>query len=257
MPSGTDFPQGLVDFTLTAGVPGGTAAIILTYPDALPQNIVYWKYGPQTAGGAYSWYQFPNFTVSADRKQITLTLTDGALGDDDMLANGTIADVGGPGVSGAVIEFYNTNLDHYFITADTNEAADIDSGSAGAGWSRTGNTFKSGGSTSVCRFYGSMSPGPNSHFYTADAGECDYLRQLQATTPATEKRWNFESLDFLTTMPANGTCPTGTIPVYRAYNNGWNRRIDSNHRITTSLTAIQQEAARGWDNEGVVMCAPQ
>ncbi len=164
---------------------------------------------------------------------------------------------GGVVSTGTVMEFYNTNLDHYFITADPNEAAAIDGGSAGPGWSRTGNTFKSGGSTSVCRFYGSMSPGPNSHFYTADAVECAYLRQLQATTPATEKRWNFESLDFLTTMPANGTCPTGTIPVYRAYNNGWNRGIDSNHRITTSLTAIQQEVARGWDNEGVVMCAPQ
>jgi hypothetical protein len=155
-----------------------------------------------------------------------------------------------------VVEFYNTNLDNYFITADANEAADIDNGSAGPGWSRTGNTFNSGGSTPVCRFYGSQSPGPNSHFYTADASECADLKQLQATTPATEKRWNFESLDFLTTVPVNGICTAGTTPVYRAYNNGWIRGVDSNHRITTSLTAIQQVVARGWNNEGVVMCAP-
>ena len=158
-----------------------------------------------------------------------------------------------------VVEFYNANLDHYFITADSGEAAAIDNGSAGPGWARTGNSFRSGGSTSVCRFYGSQSPGPNSHFYTVDSGECDYLKQLQASTPGTEKHWNFESLVFVSTPPTtvgiNGTCPTGTTPVYRAYNNGFSRGVDSNHRITSSLTAIQEAVTRGWSNEGVVMCA--
>ena len=161
----------------------------------------------------------------------------------------------GSATSGGVVEFYNAKLDNYFITADASEAAAIDNGSAGAGWSRTGNTFKSGGSTAVCRFYGSLSPGPNSHFYTADPGECGALKALQASTPATQPRWNFESNDFLTTVPVNGTCSAGTTPVYRAYNNGSARGVDSNHRIN-SLTAIQQVVARGWSNEGVVMCAP-
>ena len=155
-----------------------------------------------------------------------------------------------------VIEFYNTTLDHYFITANSSEAAAIDGGSAGPGWSRTGNSFRSGGRTSVCRFYGSQSPGPNSHFYTVDASECAGLQQLQANTPATEKRWNFESMDFVSTVPSNGTCPAGTTPVYRAYNNGFARGVDSNHRITSSATAIQEVVTRGWSNEGVVMCAP-
>ncbi len=158
--------------------------------------------------------------------------------------------------SASVVEFYNTTLDNYFITANANEAAAIDSGSAGAGWMRTGFTFKSGGSTPVCRFYGSISPGPNSHFYTVDAAECANLKQLQASTPSTQKRWNFESLDFISTAPVNGACPSGTVPVYRAYNNGAARGVDSNHRITSSQTAIQQVVARGWSNEGVVMCAP-
>ncbi len=155
-----------------------------------------------------------------------------------------------------VTEFYNTNLDNYFITADANEASAIDSGSAGPGWSRTGNTFKSGGNTPVCRFYGSLSPGPNSHFYTVDPGECASLKQLQASTPATQSRWNFESLAFVSTPSTNGTCPGGTVPVYRAYNNGYARGVDSNHRITSNPTAIQQQLACGWSNEGVVMCAP-
>ena len=156
-----------------------------------------------------------------------------------------------------VVEFYNTILDNYFITADANEAAAIDAGSAGPGWSRTGTSFKSGGNKAVCRFYGSQSPGPNSHFYTVDSAECDFLKQLQAATPATQKRWNFESLDFIATPPANGACAGATVPVYRAYNNGYARGVDSNHRISSSLAAIQAVLARGWSYEGVVMCAPQ
>ncbi|MBP8295657.1 MAG: hypothetical protein KAX84_06085, partial [Burkholderiales bacterium] len=155
-----------------------------------------------------------------------------------------------------VAEFHNGALDHYFITADPNEMAAIDNGGAGPGWARTGATFPAGGPTAVCRFYGSQSPGPNSHFYTIDAAECQALKDLQAATPETDKRWNFESNDFLSTPPVDRQCPAGTTPVYRAYNNGFARGIDSNHRITSDLAAIQQTIARGWSDEGVVMCAP-
>jgi lysyl endopeptidase len=157
---------------------------------------------------------------------------------------------------GTIVEYYNPDLDHYFITAGSGEQAFVDSGAVGR-WQRTGITFMSGGNVPICRFYGSVSPGPNSHFYTADADECAQLKQLQATTPATQKRWNFESLDFLTTLPINGICPANTSPIYRAYNNGFSKGIDSNHRITNDQSAIQAVVARGWINENVVMCAPQ
>ncbi len=152
-----------------------------------------------------------------------------------------------------VVEFYHTTLDHYFITADTTEAAAIDNGGAGPGWVRTGYNFETGGTTPVCRFYGSRSPGPNSHFYTVDAGECNYLRLL--TTPHIEKRWNYEGISFNSTPSVNGSCSSGATPIYRAYNNGFARGVDSNHRITSSLAAIQEVVARGWINEGVVMCS--
>ncbi|MFA7239408.1 MAG: hypothetical protein WC091_04790, partial [Sulfuricellaceae bacterium] len=68
-----------------------------------------------------------------------------------------------------VYEFYHAGLDHYFRTADAGEASGIDNGAAGAGWVRTGDDFRaysaattSGGAVPVCRFYGSVSPGPNS-----------------------------------------------------------------------------------------------
>lgn len=153
-----------------------------------------------------------------------------------------------------VVEFYNTSLDQYFITSDADEAAAIDRGAAGPGWIRTGDTFNEGGVVPVCRFYGSRSPGPNSHFYTASAAECAALRQLQAVTPATEKRWNFESLDFFAALPTAGACPAGYVPVYRAYNNGFARGVDSNHRITANRAGIQAVVSRGWIDEGVVMC---
>ena len=156
-----------------------------------------------------------------------------------------------------VVEFYNSILDNYFITADPAEQVAIDNGSAGPGWSRTGNEFFSAGPIAVCRFYGSLSPGPNSHFYTASAAECAGLIALQASTPASVPRWNFESNDFLTTAAVNGGCTGQTVPVYRAYNNGFNRHVDSNHRITNNSAAIADVVAKGWVSEGTVMCAPQ
>ena len=182
---------------------------------------------------------------------------------DAALAVGAAATAASPALkvkaadaAGEVVEYFHPVLDHYFITADPVEQAAVDSGAAGA-WQRTGNTFRTGGPSQVCRFYGSLSPGPNSHFYTADAAECAALKALQATTPSTQKRWNFESNDFLTTPAVNGACPAALVPVYRAYNNGFTRGIDSNHRITSNLAAHQQTVAGGWGNEGIVMCAPQ
>lgn len=94
---------------------------------------------------------------------------------------------------------------------------------------RTGSSFKSGGTTGVCRFYGSQSPGPNSHFYTLDNRECDVLNELQASTTITQKRWNYEGVDFVSTSPFGGACPYRTVAVFRAFNNGFARGVDSSH----------------------------
>jgi hypothetical protein len=185
---------------------------------------------------------------------------DGAIAESNESNNGlaasTTTQVSASSSDASVIEFYHAGLDHYFITADASEVAAVDSGSAGA-WARTGYSFKAGGSTPVCRFYGSLSPGPNSHFYTVSAAECAGLKALQASTPDSQKRWNFEGLNFASTPPVSGLCAGGTMPVYRAYNNGSARGIDSNHRISSSPIALQQVVERGWANEGIVMCAPQ
>jgi len=161
-----------------------------------------------------------------------------------------------------VFEFHNTLLDHYFITADAAEAAAIDAGAAGPGWERTGLGFRAwiaqagvpnsqvpgipGAASPVCRFYGTPGVGPNSHFFTVDARECDAVRG--------DPGWRFEGIGFYVIAPVDGRCVFGTIPVYRAYNNRFAQN-DSNHRYATSLAVIAAMVRQGWIAEGVAFCA--
>lgn len=105
-PAGIGFPHGLFDFVLVGGTAGSSADIVITYPAVLPEGTVYWKFGPTPAGYNCSgatcndphWYQFPA-VISGNTA--TLTITDGGVGDDDLTANGTIVDQGGPGFPAA------------------------------------------------------------------------------------------------------------------------------------------------------------
>jgi hypothetical protein len=63
----------------------------------LPSGTEYWKYGPRPGVPAPQWYVLP---ASVTGNTVTYTITDGGLGDDDLAANGTIVDQGGPGVPG-------------------------------------------------------------------------------------------------------------------------------------------------------------
>ena len=163
-------------------------------------------------------------------------------------------------------EFLYQPENRYFLTIDPAEANAIDNGGAGPGWQRTGFTFKAystsgdapSGAVPVCRFYGSVSPGPNSHFFTASTAECQVLKDLQVSTPNTQKRWNYEGTAFKINEPdLSKACASGLIPVLRAYNNGFTRGIDSNHRFTTSQVEYQKMIAQNWSGEGVVFCSPQ
>ena len=156
-----------------------------------------------------------------------------------------------------VTEFYNVDLDHYFITANVDEATAIDTGSAGPGWSRTGMSFKAWlggpipGAAEVCRFYGTPGSGPNSHFYTTIREECVLVKQ--------DTGWTYEALGRFWLVQAIGNtpagCPAGTQPIYRTYNNRFAQN-DSNHRYATDVAVYNVMVGRGWSGEGVVMCAP-
>jgi len=161
-----------------------------------------------------------------------------------------------------VVEYYSEKLDHYFITAGP-EAAILD---AGTGFQRTGQRFKAWlnagdapvSAVPVCRFYAN---GPNSHFYTGDPGECQMLKALEQKEKSALPKggpysgWQYEGTAFYALMPVNGSCPAGTTPVYRSYNNRWAQN-DSNHRfmVTDDMRFVMSQSGRL--DEGVVFCSP-
>jgi hypothetical protein len=175
-----------------------------------------------------------------------------------------------------VVEYYWPNGDNYFITADPGEQAALDamSDAAGAGldtYNRTGVTFKAGGLSPVCRFFGNtnIDPathamyGPISHFFTVLADECS---TLQARFNPNALSWKLESpAAFYMTPPTvpgiGGSCPAGTLRVYRAFNNSacttGTCKPQPNHRLTIYPGGISEVVVRGWKSEGVTMCAPQ
>jgi uncharacterized protein (DUF1800 family) len=151
------------------------------------------------------------------------------------------------------IEYYNASLNHYFITAFPEEAAMLDAGTVVKGWARTGVTFNAWrdaaddpAAVPVCRFFGTPSVGPNSHFYTADAAECALVK--------TNPNWTYEAIAFHIEVPLGGACNAGTEAVYRSFYPGANVS-ESNHRFLPDLT-MHQKMASSSTLEGVVMCAP-
>lgn len=164
---------------------------------------------------------------------------------------------------GEAVEFYNSHLRHYFMTASPNEIAALDAG-VFAGWSRTGQAFPGiylgNPSTDaaiapvapVCRYYGVPSAGLDTHFFSAFAGECAVIPQLWPDS------WILENPNaFYVSLPStiDGTCPDGTMPMYRVFNG----TSDVNHRYTTSLEIRQQMIDQKWISEGygpigVAMC---
>ncbi|MBX3671753.1 MAG: IPTL-CTERM sorting domain-containing protein [Burkholderiales bacterium] len=99
-PAGTTFPHGLFDFTTAGCAPGSTITMTITYSQALQNGTQYWKYGPTPTNPAPHWYVLPA-TIAGN--SVTFTITDGQLGDDDLAANGTIVDQGGPGTPGSAV----------------------------------------------------------------------------------------------------------------------------------------------------------
>ena len=96
-PAGYAFPDGLFDFVVSNCTPGSTISMTITFPQPISAGAVYWKYGPTAGNASPHWYQLP---ASINGNAATFNITDGGLGDDDLLANGSIVDQGGPGVPG-------------------------------------------------------------------------------------------------------------------------------------------------------------
>lgn len=158
------------------------------------------------------------------------------------------------------LDFPNQPEGQFFYAALATDKKLLDSVKT---WSRTGNTFKSGGYVMTCRFYGGKNGGPNTHFYSSDDTECDALKQVPTLS--------YEGPTFAVNAPmpaktvaqsASGAlrdCPADSVPLYRLYNNASASagRFVSNHRYTTDRFDVAAFVAKGWVNEGHTMCVPK
>lgn len=162
----------------------------------------------------------------------------------------TVADgIAGPAEPVTVVEYYHTAMDHYFVTADSNEIAALDAGVI-AGWTRTGQGWKawaprrSGGlGLPACRYFFHPEATSSSHFLSSSVDECDAVaaRFGDVWTLETSNAWEspFPGL-------VDGVCPTGSSPVKRF----WNNRADSNHRYVTTFDLENEMRSKGWIQEG-------
>jgi serine protease len=155
-----------------------------------------------------------------------------------------------------VAEYYNATLDHYFITWNPAEQQNLDAGNTPTKWVRTGHAFRAyvapqAATSPVCRYYIPPALG-DSHFFGRGTAECD-------ATGRNNPSFVLEDPAFMhMILPTAGTCPAGTVPIYRVFSN----RADANHRYMTDRSVRDMMVGRGWVAEGdgpdlVVMCSPR
>ena len=176
--------------------------------------------------------------------------------------NFELAKLPAPYIEGEIVEYVNfqvspgSSAGHYFYATGAAEQALLDGVES---WSRTGKSFKSGGYVSVCRLFAAGTDGKSgTHFYSADAAECNQLKGLSFL--------QYEGEVFRASRPipassatAAATCPLGTVGLYRFYNNASQKSYANNHRYLIGRPYPSEGSAMvsvGWTDEGLQMCVP-
>jgi uncharacterized protein (DUF1800 family) len=152
--------------------------------------------------------------------------------------------------STTVVEYVYSATNKFFVSSLPADWALLDQNPQ-YGWVRTGVTFSAAaptdpGAKPVCRYY---IIGAGSHFYSANPADC----ALVANYP---NLYQNEGIGWYAFATQSGTCASGTVPLYRTYNNGVTRGTASNHRYFTDYSFYQSYAAKGYALEGVDMCVP-
>jgi hypothetical protein len=93
--------DGYVDLRVDGCASGQSVTLTIEFPDVLPATAVWWKFGPTPDNHTNHWYPIPS---TVDGKRISFTITDGGLGDDDLMVNGSIRDLGMLGIPGGVTQ---------------------------------------------------------------------------------------------------------------------------------------------------------
>ncbi len=191
--------------------------------------------------------------LAAGARSGTLTVTSNATGSPHAVTlSGTGTTVAPQANKVPVVEYFNAGFGHYFMTAQSDEISGLDAGAYNFAFLRTQRSFnawdaQAAGTVPVCRFFTLTFAPKSSHFYTADAGECELVKH--------NPDWQYEKIAFYIAVPTAGICPVGTTPIYRMYNHG--QTGAPNHRFSTDFLVYQEfTATKGWDPEGIAFCSP-
>ena len=161
-------------------------------------------------------------------------------------------------------EYYHGGLDYYFLTGRDADKAALD---AVAAFARTGREIKVFRNANVDtlplerHFFAKIARGGSrgSHFFTVQPDDQIALTALNPTNAQLDAKPFLEGVEgYAIPKSATGSCPTNTIPIYRAFK-GIPRYVDDgNHRFSASLAQHQDMINRlGWTDDGVVFCGLQ
>ena len=242
----------------TGGTVAGTVTIAANATDNVGVAWVWLVVNGKIIGSATRapWsFAWNSRSVSNGSVRIELFAMDAA--GNNALSSPVYVNVANAAASAALkfaVEYYNPDLDHYFITATQDEVDALDAGHF-AGWERTGaslDVYDSGTASGnpVCRFYLPPQYG-DSHFYSASPSECAQVAQKFPGFSYESK----EAFRSVTPDSETGACPQDMVPIYRL----WNNRSDSNHRYTVDRLTRDEMVANGYVAEGygpdaVFMC---
>jgi len=99
MPADEEFPFGFFDFTISGIGYGGSTSLTITLPDNQTPD-TYYKYGMTPIKTSDHWYKFLydfETGVQMTDNVMTLYFVDALRGDDELIPDSMIIDLGGPG----------------------------------------------------------------------------------------------------------------------------------------------------------------
>jgi YVTN family beta-propeller protein len=144
-------------------------------------------------------------------------------------------------------DYHHAGFDHYFHTANGDEANVLNDGAFGEDWKQTQQYWRvwktaGVGRVPVCRFFSTTFGVKSSHFYTPYDTECAALKAGNALS--------YEEIAYYVALPdASGKCSPAFRELYRLYNNGMGDA--PNHAYTPSRAVRDALAAKGWIPEGI------
>ena len=164
-----------------------------------------------------------------------------------------------------LVEYYIASLDYYFLTGRAVDKAALD-GLPNL-FTRTGQQIKMYAAPNVDtlplerHYFDKVARAGQrgSHFFTAVPSDQVVMTSLNPTNAQLAAKPYLEGIEgYAIPKNAAGVCPTGSIPIYRAFKGAPRYVDDGNHRFSASLAQHQDMVGRlGWTDEGVVFCGLQ